>query len=80
MYLSSFVILSIINEIINKSQFLKSVHNCVYFLTFLIHVHCSIMCKAYSIQNVLIVVINDWEFNCIEYTESAELKWKKIKG
>ena len=80
MYLSSFVILSFVNEIVNKSQFLKYVHNCVYFLSFLFPVHCSIICKAYSIQNVLIVVINDWEFNCTKCTESAELKMKKIKG
>ena len=80
MYLSSFVILSFVDEIVNKSQFMKSVHNCVYFLPFLFPVHCSVICKAYSIQNVLIVVINYWVFNCIECTESAELKMKKIKG
>ena len=56
---SSFVIPSFVNEIVNKSQFLKSVNNYVYFLPFLFLVHCSIICKAYSIQKVLIVVIND---------------------
>ena len=72
MYLSSFVILCFFNE----SQFLKSVHNCVHFLPFLIPVHFFVICKVYSISNVLIVVINDWAFNCTECTEIAELKMK----
>ena len=37
--LSSFVILSFVNEIVNKSKFLKSMHSCVYFLHFLFPVH-----------------------------------------
>ena len=51
-------------------------HNCVHFLTFLIPVHFFVICKVYSIPNVLIVVINDWVFNCTECIEIAELKMK----
>ena len=57
-------------------------HNCVYFLPFLfpMNVLIAVICKAYSIQNVLISIINDWVLTCIECIESAELKMKKIKG
>ena len=80
MYLSSFVIPCFVNEIVNESQFLKSVHNCVHFLNFLFPVHFSIICKAYSIPNVLIVVINDWVFNCTECIEIVELKMNMVKS
>ena len=72
--------MSFVNEIVNKSQFLKSMHNCVYFLPLLFPVHCFVISKAYSIQNVLIPIINDWVFNCIECTKIAELKLKMIKS
>ena len=58
--------------------------NCVHFFHFFcfLCIFFSIIWKAYLIQNVLIVVINDWEFNCIECIESVELEInkKKIKG
>ena len=74
MYLSSFLILYFVNEIGNEGQFLKFMHNCVHFLPFLFPVHFSVICKAYSIPNVLIAVINDWVFNCTKCTEIVELK------
>ena len=80
MYLSSFVIMCFVNESVNESQFLKSMHNCVHFLPFLFPVHFSVICKAYSILNVLIAIINDRVFNYTECTEIDELKMKMIKG
>ena len=38
------------------------------------------MCEAYSIMNLLIVVINKWAFSCTECTEFTELQMKRIKG
>ena len=55
---------------------MKFVHNCVHFLPFLFPMHFSVICKVYSIPNVLVVVINDTVFNCTECTEIAELKMK----
>ena len=56
-------------------SFLKFVHNCVHFLSYFLCMF-FVICKAYSIPNVLISVINYWVFNCIECTEIAELKMK----
>ena len=80
MYLSFFVIMCFVNESVNESQFLKSMHNCVHFLHFLFPMHFSVICKAYSILNVLIAVINDRVFNYTECTEIDDLKMKMIKG
>ena len=46
----------------------------IFLFSYFLCISYSVMCEAYSIMNLLIAVTNNWEFNCIEFNEIAELE------